>query len=88
MEDDLLADSALDQPIGVDELMKKNDISSCTITPPARSRPTHITVKLETSIVQNKVDPASLHASNLFGDLVEIVTQNVLLGSRQVLPSG
>jgi len=49
---------------------------------------THITIKFEPSIVQNKVDPASLHASDLFGDLVKIVTQDVLLGSRQVLSSG
>lgn len=66
MEDDLLADSALDQPIGVDE----------------------ITVKLESGIVEDKVDPASLHGSNLVGNLVEIVTQNVLFGGRQVLSSG
>jgi hypothetical protein len=86
--DDFLADSALNQPIGVDELVKNNDISSIPKTLPVKSPPTHITVKLETGIIQNKVDPASLHASNLFGDLVEIVTQNILLGSRQVLSSG
>jgi hypothetical protein len=48
----------------------------------------HITVELEPGIVEDKVDPASLHGGDLVGDLVEVVTQDVLLRGREVLSSG
>lgn len=63
MENDLLAGSRLDEPVGVDK----------------------IAVKLKTGIVENKVNTPALEVGDVVGQLVQVVSKNVLFSVGEVL---
>jgi len=66
VEDDLLAGTGLDEPVGVYQ----------------------IAVQLETGVVEDKVDSAVFDGENVVGELVQVVSENVLLGRGEVFTTG
>lgn len=47
-----------------------------------------IAVQLETGVVEDKVDSAVLDGENVVGELVQVVSENVLLGRGEVFTTG
>lgn len=81
VEDDLVASTRLDEPIGVHEVTVK--LETCKPQPKPLSRYQKLT-----SVVKDKVNSAILDCHNVVGKLVQVIPENVLLRCGQSITTG
>lgn len=97
IREELTVGTAVEEPVPVllgdirDEpgnlLAVEDDLRACTrLDEPVGID--QITVQLETGIVENKVDSTVLDGHGVIGELVKVVSKNVLLGRSEMFTTG